>query len=74
MAKVSVHGSEYYRYEVGNRRYRIMSDGITLRQLRIDGTWERPNISKALSFKGNPARAKMALDGLRVLDAIDLER
>ena len=45
MAKVSAHGTEVYRNESGNRRYRLMSDGVILRQLRIMGKWETPTIA-----------------------------
>ena len=45
MAKVGIHGVELARIESDARRYRAMSDGVVLRQVRIDGRWESPTIA-----------------------------
>lgn len=47
MAKVSAHGYEVARIEDSashSRRYRAMSDGVVLRQVKIAGKWKTPTI------------------------------
>lgn len=68
MARKSVHGTTVQTYDAGTRLYSLMSDGVILRQLRIDGRLEGATIATR-RFKGNTAEAarRLVLDSRGVL-------
>jgi hypothetical protein len=60
MAKLSAHGDEFGRVEHRSVLYRVMADGVILRQFRAGGRLDRPTLFSR-RFQGNPPEALAAL-------------
>jgi hypothetical protein len=56
MAKLSAHGDEFGRVEHRSVVYRVMADGVILRQFRAGGRLDRPTLFSR-RFRGNPQQA-----------------